>query len=205
MRTLELLKRLEKIDPTDEQLALCMEIRKKNFPLPLYVKLPNGEHLLTRKMEDPMIVEGIATELGIYLTAEIHPIQFGNNEVTVADLYIAAREVHPDARPLTKDDIFGKNKHNLSSLISLDSTLEIMQYELNRLKCCGSRSIEFLNHNFECYALPKQALLSDTHIARYNAYIEDYECEVAINEIYKLGLFIPEKNIKNYYYGRKDN
>ena len=30
MRTLELLKRLEKIDPTDEQLALCMEIRKKN-------------------------------------------------------------------------------------------------------------------------------------------------------------------------------
>ncbi|MBO7556051.1 MAG: hypothetical protein J6T72_01475 [Alphaproteobacteria bacterium] len=195
MNTKELLDTLDKINPTDEQLQLCLELRKNIFPLPLYVKLPNGDHALTRKLERCMTVEGIATERGIYLADKIHPIKFGNLQLTVADLYLAATEVHPDARPLNQHDIFGEGEHTLSSMKFVNSTLDIILHWLNHTKQSGDKSMEFTNYNHELYALPSYASLADTTVVMYNLYCHEWSRTTPINEICDMGLFIPAKKI----------
>lgn len=195
MKTIELLEKLDQMNPTHEQLQLCMELRKNIFPLPLYVKLPNGDHAITRKLERCMSVEGIATERGIYLVDKIHPIKFGNTHLTVADLYLAATEVHPDARPLNQYDIFGEGEHTLSSIKYVDSTLGIIVHQLNRHKWCGDKSMEFGNYNHEIYALPSYASLSDPTVVMYNIYCHEWSRTTPINEVYNMDLFIPAEKI----------
>ena len=200
MKIIELLEQLDKMNPTDEQLALCMELRKKIFPLPLYVKLPNGDHLLTRKLEEHMTIEGIATERGIYLTAYIQPIKLRpNHETAVSDLYAAAANVHPDARPIIEDDIFGKGENTLSSLPYVDSTLGIILHVLNHGIMPSQQCFELCNYNCDCYAIPSSASPSDKHIRMYNLYGSAYNVNLQkktpINEVTRLGLFIPAEKI----------
>ncbi len=133
MKNEELFKMLDKFNPTNEQLKTYMELRKGIFPLPLYVRDSKGNYRIVRRLKDGLTVEGIVTERGIYLKTPISPSKLAAYNITVDGLYQEAQKVHPDARPLTRDDVMGSEYDTLIEMLDKSSSIYMTVQKLKQM------------------------------------------------------------------------
>ncbi len=186
MKNIKLFKKLDHLRPRIEQLKTYIELLENRFPLPLYVKLPDGSHKITRRLADNMQVEGIVTKRGIYLQQPIHPSVFAKKGTTVLDLFLAAQKVHPNARPLIRDDVFDEGD-TLAELLDTESKMSIT------LDMLSQRNIQFWPTFPQFAYLEKDSSSSDTHMILYNlAGVCD---ELAFSYIDTVYLFVPAEKI----------
>lgn len=187
MKNEELFKMLDKFNPTNEQLKTYMELRKGIFPLPLYVRDSKGNYRIVRRLKDGLTVEGIVTQRGIYLRTPIYPSKLAARNITVDGLFQEAQKVHPDARPLFKDDIFC-NDSTVFAMLDKSSNMYITVQELKKMEI----------HFFETF--PKIITLSAEHSEKTLVHhiIGCYSENISMMCADVMYLFIPmEKMSKN--------
>ena len=178
MNTSSLFEKLEKFNPTEEQLLQYMEIKKDIYPLPLFVQLSDKTYTIVRKLSDTMDVKGIVTERGIILIECITPDK--GKSYRYADLLPLAQQVHPKARPITHDDVLGEG-HNIADLVDEDSPLYITEQML--IKKRGIKPFD-LNWSYFMDNNPEQTSIVLTNII---ASSETFPISYADN----IHLFIP--------------
>ena len=188
MENKRLFQKLDHLHPRVEQLKAYIELMLNRFPLPLYVKLPDGSHKITRRLSDNMQVEGIVTKGGIFLQQPIHPSVFAKRGTTAFDLFLAAQKVHPDARPLIRDDIFGyEGSDTLVDLLDTESKMSLTFDMLSQ------KDIQFWPTFPQFAYLENDSSLSGTHMILYNlAGVCD---ELAFSLIDTVYLFVPKEKV----------
>lgn len=132
MDTSELFKKLDRLNPTEEQLHQYMEIKKDIYLMPLFVQLPDKTYQIVRRLSDTMDVKGIVTERGIILFERITPDK--RKSYRYGDLLTLAQHVHPKAHPITHDDAYGEGQ-NIADLIDEDSPLYMTEQMLIKKRC----------------------------------------------------------------------
>jgi len=149
MNNSELFKKLEKLNPTEEQLLQYIELKKDIYPLPLFVQLPDKTYTIVRRLSDTMDVKGIVTERGVFLFERITPDK--RKSYRYGDLLTLAQHIHPKAHPITHDDAYGEGQ-NIADLIDEDSPLymtEQMLIKKRGIKPFGFEWTYFENSNPE--------------------------------------------------------
>ena len=127
MKKSVLFEKLDRLNPTEEQLYEYIELKHDLYPLPLFVKLPDNSYQIVRKLNDVMDVKGIVTERGVFLYEQI--VLDKSKTYRYADLVVLAQQIHPKARPLTHDDAYGEGQ-NLSDLVDEESPLYMTNQQL---------------------------------------------------------------------------
>jgi hypothetical protein len=149
MNNSDLFKKLNRLNPTEEQLHQYMEIKKGIYPLPLFVQLPDKTYTIVRRLSDTMDVKGIVTERGVFLFERITPDK--RKSYRYGDLLTLAQHIHPKAHPITHDDAYGEGQ-NIADLIDEDSPLymtEQMLIKKRGIKPFGFEWTYFENSNPE--------------------------------------------------------
>ena len=186
MENSELFKKLDRLNPTEEQLKTYIELRKGIFPLPLFVRTQKGNYQIVKKLEEGMSVEGIATERGIYLKTPIYPSKLADENITLDTLYKEAQKVHPDARPLTRSDVMGWESDVIVELLNESSPIWMTVHKLNE------RGIKF----FETF--PSLATLPENIQENFCVIEHTLGCdaeEVHPQYVEKMYLFIPKEKM----------
>lgn len=124
-----LLKKLEELGVTDQQLEYCLDVRRGIYPLPLYVKNANGKHRLSRKPEETDSIEGIMLQgHGVILLQPLNIKELAkeNPRLNLSKLTKAAhRCINEKARLLETNDVIGAEGVVLSDLIDSNSALSL--------------------------------------------------------------------------------
>ena len=186
MENSDLFKKLDRLNPTEEQLKTYMELRKGIFPLPLYVRDSKGNYRIVRRLKDGVTVEGIVTERGIYLKTPIYPSTFANEHTTVEDLLAEAKKVHPDARLLTSDDVMGCGKDVIVEILDESSPMRLTLHKLDE------QGIKFFEDFPSFVTLPNNKY-DNFHLLEHNIGCDTEEIlPMYVNRMY---LFVPKEKM----------
>ncbi|MBP5399822.1 MAG: hypothetical protein J6Y53_05365 [Alphaproteobacteria bacterium] len=183
---------LDKINPSNTELLEYIELRKNVFPLPLYVRLPDGKYKICHKLKENMSIKGIATQRGIFIEPQLYPSNIGK-KLTVGGLYKIAAEWYPGTRPLTEGDIYGDTPSDSNILFDLMDYTSKMKKTVYMLSRHGMDLYpEIYHQSYNIAAIPKNAQPGDTSIRYFG--LDDNKI-VPIGQVYNLHLFLPAENI----------